>query len=484
MSQDSDKKVITRFPPSPTGHFHVGSVRTALFNYLFSRKNKGSFILRIEDTDAERSKKEFEKDIFDSLEWLGLEYDNTDIPRQSERKDVYKKYLQQLIDSGHAYISQEETKINSDDQDEKTPEHSKTHKSLRKEVIRFKNPNKTITFFDLVRGEVSIDTSDLKDFVIAKSLEEPLYHLAVVVDDIESGITHVIRGEDHISNTPRQILILEALGADRPIYAHLPLILAPDRSKLSKRKHGEKVSLKFYIDQGFLPEAIINYVALLGWNPGTERELFTLSELVGAFDISKVQKSGAIFNEEKLRWFNKEYMNKLPEGELIHIIHEIFNELTKEKKLKKNFKVEADDVRKLLPILVERSSTFGDIRNMIEQGELDYYFEDPDYAVSNLIWKNKEKSLPKDSKEDLKRRLEHVKTTLQDMDENNFKKDIIKSALWDYATAEGRGEVLWPFRFALSGKEKSPDPFILAELLGKTTTLKRIEGALGKVAHG
>ena len=242
-------KVAVRMAPSPTGNFHVGGARTALFNFLFAKQNNGKFILRIEDTDKERSKKEFEDDIFESLEWLGLKYD--EFCRQSERGEIYRNYVEKMLNNDSVYEAEDK-------------------------VIRFRNPNKKIKFNDLVRGEIEFDTTELKDFVIAKSVDEPLYHLAVVIDDFESGITHVIRGEDHISNTPRQILIQEAIGAPRPLYAHLPLILAQDRSKLSKRKHGESVSLDYYRNKSYSPEAIINYLALLGWNPGTEQEIFTL----------------------------------------------------------------------------------------------------------------------------------------------------------------------------------------------------------------
>jgi glutamyl/glutaminyl-tRNA synthetase len=307
MSEETRKKVVTRFPPSPTGFLHVGSVRTALFNYLFAKKFGGEMILRIEDTDKERSKKEFEVNITDSLCWLSLPWSNEKILRQSERSDVYKKYLEKLIVEGKAYVSRETPKEEGD----------------RAEVVRFKNPNKKIKFTDLIRGEIEFDTTELEDFVIAKSLEEPLYHLAVVIDDFESGVTHVIRGEDGISNTPRQILIQEAIGAPRPIYAHLPLILAPDRSKLSKRKHGESVSINFYREKAYFPEAILNYLALLGWNPGDDREIFSLEELVQVFDLSKVQKGGAIFNIEKLNWFNKQYLQKLSAEEKLSRTREL-----------------------------------------------------------------------------------------------------------------------------------------------------------------
>ena len=275
-------KVAVRMAPSPTGNFHVGGARTALFNFLFARKNNGKFILRIEDTDKERSKKEFEDDIFESLEWLGLKYD--EFYRQSERGEIYKNYVEKMLNNDSVYEAEDK-------------------------VIRFRNPNKKVKFNDLVRGEIEFDTTELKDFVIAKSADEPLYHLAVVIDDCESGITHVIRGEDHISNTPRQILIQEAIGATRPLYAHLPLILAQDRSKLSKRKHGESVSLGYYRDKGYSPEAVINYLALLGWNPGTEQEIFTLEELINVFDLARVHKGGAIFDEKKLAWVNRKHFN-------------------------------------------------------------------------------------------------------------------------------------------------------------------------------
>jgi glutamyl/glutaminyl-tRNA synthetase len=291
--------VITRFPPSPTGVLHVGSVRTALYNYIFARQNNGKFIIRIEDTDRERSKPEFETNIIKGLQWLGLSHDNEKIIRQSEQASTYETYLKKIVDSGHAYISKEAVK----------------EEGQRSEVIRFKNPNKIITFTDLVRGDITFDTTELGDFVIAKSLSEPLYHVAVVVDDHEAGVTHVIRGEDGISNTPRQILIQEAIGASRPIYAHLPLILDAERAKLSKRKHGEKVALDYYVSKGYLKEAILNYLALLGWNPGTEQEIFSLDELVKLFDLAKVQKGGAIFNEEKLKWINKEHVAKLSDDE-------------------------------------------------------------------------------------------------------------------------------------------------------------------------
>jgi glutamyl/glutaminyl-tRNA synthetase len=285
-------KVVVRMAPSPTGPMHIGNVRTALFNYIYAKQHGGKCLLRLEDTDRTRSKKEYEEDILESFKWLGLEYDG-ELWRQSERTDVYKKYLDRLIAEDKAYISQETEGEN-------------------REVVRFRNPNKTVEFDDLVRGKIVFDTTELGDFIIAKNINEPVYHLVVVVDDFESGITHVIRGGDHISNTPRQILIQEAIGAPRPYYAHLPLILAGDRSKLSKRKHGEMVSLNYYRGKGYLHGAILNYLALLGWNPGTEQEIFTLGELIKEFDLSKVNKGNAMFDEKKLAWVNRKHRGFSP----------------------------------------------------------------------------------------------------------------------------------------------------------------------------
>src|SRR3989344_7905114 len=237
-------KIIARFAPSPTGNLNIGGVRAGIFAYLFARHNDGMFIVRIEDTDKERSKKEYENNIFESLAWLGVAVDA--VYRQSDNALRHEELLRKLVAENKAYVSKEEPKENGG----------------REEVIRFRNPNKEVTFEDAVRGIISFDTTELKDFVIAKSFTEPVFHFAVVADDWDEGVTHVIRGEDHISNTPRQILIGEALFAPRPVYAHLPLILGHDRTKLSKRK-GAK-ALTEYLDEGYLPEAVLNFDALLG----------------------------------------------------------------------------------------------------------------------------------------------------------------------------------------------------------------------------
>ena len=432
------KKVITRFPPSPTGLLHIGGVRTALFNYLFAAHNDGTMYLRFEDTDKERSRKEFEEDILNALHWVGIPYTPAAQLRQSEKLDVYKKHLTTLIEQGVAYEA-EEAENNPD-----------------KKVVRFKNQNKTITFNDLVRGEVAFDTTDLGDFVIARSVDESLYHLAVVIDDAESGVTHVIRGEEHISNTPRQILIIEALGFERPQYAHIPLILAPDKSKLSKR-HGA-VSANEYRKDGYIPEALVNYLALLGWNPGGEQEIFTLDELVKLFTLDRVHKAGAVFDLEKFTWFNHEHLKLLSDEEYARRFTEFSG-----KELEP----------KLIPLIKARAQTLKEAVELAEEEFNLTNYAAPDQAL-----------LLKGSRTDAEiaqKHLRHIVKELEKVHEEKFNSDTVKSAIFDYATEQGRAGVLWPMRVALSGKDTSPDPFTLAGLLGKETTLSRIEQALKKL---
>ncbi len=455
MQENQNKKVITRFPPSPTGPLHIGNVRTALFNYFFARQNDGDFIVRVEDTDKARSKKEYEISMLENLEWLGLKRDG-DLWHQSERVEIYKKYLEKLINEDKAYISQETEGEN-------------------KEVVRFRNPNKTVTFNDLVRGEVSFDTTELKDFIIARNINEPVYHLSVVVDDFEAGITHVMRGDDHISNTPRQILIQEAIGAPRPIYVHFPLILASDRSKLSKRKHGEAVSLDYYKDKGYLPEAIVNYLALVGWNPGTDKEIFTLDELIKSFNVSQIQKGGAIFDEKKLDWVNKEHMKRLPED---RVREEIWKRLKGNQTIIEDSKVNDEEfIKKLTPIIFDHISKWSDVDTMLGVGEWTYFFKAPDYETTLLYSRKKE------SPNEPKKHLEWIIETLNRAPEDSFESsEKIKNLIFNYATENGRGEVLWPLRVSLSGREKSPDPFTLLYVLGKDESVKRIIDAGGKLS--
>lgn len=431
-------QVITRFPPSPTGGLHIGGVRTALFNYLFAAHSGGQMMLRFEDTDKERSKPEFEKDIIEALAWLGIPYTLAENPRQSERSTVYQKHIPALIESGHAYEA-EAQKENPD-----------------KKVVRFKNPNTTITFQDAVRGEVSFDTTELGDFVIARSIDEPLYHLAVVIDDHEMGVTHVIRGEDHISNTPRQILILEALGFARPEYAHIPLILAPDKTKLSKR-HGA-VSVNEYKALGFIPEAMLNYLALLGWNSGREQEIFVLEQLVKEFSLERVHKSGAVFDIEKLKWFNHQHLKGLTDEQYLERL--------------RAFVIGPIDPR-LAPLLKERAATLKEAGELIDT-EFNVMNE-PSYEGEMLLQHGKILS------EVASNHLKAVDELLEHIPDEGFNAAQLKDILWPYATSQGRGDVLWPLRVALSGKEKSPDPFVIMGILGKPAARARIAAALQKL---
>ncbi len=428
-------QVITRFPPSPTGFLHIGSVRTALFNYLFARHGGGAMVFRFEDTDRERSKPEFEADIIEGLRWLGLSWDNETPWKQSERTELYREHLRRLIEAGKAYEA-EEGKDGSG-----------------RKVVRFRNPNASVTFADAVRGDVTFDTTELGDFVIAKSASEPLYHFAVVVDDAEMGVTHVIRGEDHVSNTPRQILILEALGFVRPAYAHIPLILAPDRSKMSKR-HGA-VSINDYRAQGFIPEALINYLALLGWNPGGEQEVFTLDELAGLFTLERVQKGGAVFGIEKLKWFNHEHLKRLSDEDYTARLEEFLG---------------ASADMRLVPLVKERAQTLKEAAELLSS-EFEF-LKGVSYEPALLL--NKGKIAPADAS----KHLQAVKGILEGMDDEDFTALHVKDAVWPYADREGRGAVLWPLRVALSGREKSPDPFTIAGLIGKKEALARIARAL------
>lgn len=442
------QQVVTRFAPSPTGFLHVGGARSALFNYFFAKQNNGKIILRIEDTDKERNKPEYTLGIIKAFEWLNLKFDET--VKQSDNLAVHQKYLKKLLDSGHIYISKEEV----------------VEEGQRAEVIRFKNPNKEIIFDDLIKGQIKFDTTELGDFVVAKSMDEPIFHLANVVDDITMGITHVIRGEEHLSNTPRQILIWEATGErPRPIYGHIPLILSETREKISKRKHGEIVAIEYYKEKGYLPEAVINFLAFLGWNPGGTEEIFSLEELVKKFDIHKVQKGGAVFNPEKLNWFNREYIKRVNKEERIKNYGEEIE--------KAGIKIADKSIlEKVEPIITERVSKWSDIEEMIAKGEINFFFNKPIYKKESFLWKGK------GDYQKTSQILSQVKDMLLSIDEKDFNAIKIKEILWPFAEQIGKGEVLWPLRYSLSGLEKSPDPFVITESLGKKESISRLDEAV------
>ena len=480
MSQPTKKpKIVTRFAPSPTGLLHAGNYRTALFSYLFARgqhashdttadDTKGSFVLRIEDTDKARSKKEYEDNIIESLKWLGLEYDS--FSRQSDNTHVYKKYIEQLIASGHAYVSQEKV----------------TEEGQRSSVIRFKNPNKKVQFNDLIRGVIEFDTTELGDFIIARTMDEPVFHLVVVIDDYLTSVTHIIRGEDHISNTPRHILLYEALGFPVPLYAHLPLLLAKDRTKLSKRKGARPIT--DYRDMGYVREAVVNYLALLGWNPGDaakDQEIFSLPELIHLFKLEKVQKSAAVFDEEKMAWYNKQYINKMSDVDFLSHVHPYLHALGLTHIAENNV---------LLALIKDKIHTFGEIPALFaEAGELTFIKGSrtpeamPTYPTTLLYWK-KEPDISK-AGEHARLHIAFVIDTLKNLQKStadtatpSLTPEVVKSAIWAYAEEKGRGNVLWPMRVALSGQEKSPDPFTIVALLGIEESIKRLQTAYEKLS--
>ena len=442
-------KVKVRIAPSPTGFLHIGTAQSALYNWLFARKNKGEFCLRIEDTDKERSTKEYEQSILDALEWLGLKWDG-DIVRQSERTGIYKNALEKLLDEGKAFYchhTKEELDTERKEQEEKkeAPIHVCSHKNTGQSkqpggIIRFDTASASggITqFHDEIRGNIIFDTELFGDFSIAKSIDEPLYNFAAAVDDADMEISHVIRGEDHISNTPKQILIYKALGKAIPQFAHLPLILAPDRSKLSKR-HGATSVIDYKKD--YLPEALINFLGAMSHT--FSKEILTKEEMVEEFELSKVHKSGAVFNIDKLNWFNSQYIKKLEPSK--------FLELTG-----------IDVSEKAVPLITER------LEKLSDEKEFSYLWKEPDYPKELLKWK-------KFGFDDVKSSLEKTKKVIESKN--------LRESLDNLAKEIGdRGLVYWPLRVAVTGKEKSPDPVEIIDVIGKDKTLERIEAAIKKL---
>ena len=432
--------VVTRIPPSPTGRLHIGTARTALFNYLFARHHGGRIVFRSEDTDKARSSREYEEEIVEGLHWLGLSWD--EFMRQSERVGRHRDMLEQIVGEGKAYVSKEP---------------SRDDPAREAEVVRLRNPGREVVFEDLIRGPINTHTGELGDFVIARRVDDPLYHFAVVVDDFDAGVTHVIRGEDHISNTARQILIQEAIGAARPAYAHLPLILDEKRAKLSKRSGA--TSVMDYKDEGFLPEALVNYLALLGWNPGGDREDFSLVELVEAFSLAGVQKSGAAWDREKLLSVNQRWMRKLSDEDYLS-------------------RVGRPEAAKAVSLLKERARTFGEARELLG-GELSCLFTVPQISREGLLKKE-----PAERPEVAKKGLEGILKLVEALPDGTSAPQV-KEALMplaDEAEARGkggRGAVLWALRYALSGQERSPDPFTIISIVGKEEAISRIKTALG-----
>jgi glutamyl-tRNA synthetase len=448
--------IRTRYAPSPTGGLHIGGVRSALFSYLFAKHHGGTFVLRIEDTDRTRSTKEFEKDIVDSLAWLGLDWDEgvTSVEknsgkgkfgpyRQTERLSIYNKYIKKLEKDGNAYSRNGAV-------------------WFRVPVARRENPDDRIRFHDLIRGEISVPTDTIEDFVIVKSDGTPLFALTNVIDDFEMKISHVIRGDDHISNTPKQILIAEALGLTIPKYAHLPLVVNPDRTKMSKRS-GSTAASEFRAE-GYLPEAIINFLAFLGWSPGDNREIFSLKELVAEFSLERVGKSASAFNIDRLDFLNAHYIRN---ADLDHLAELILADFWDYHAL--GYRPEdMDYMKSVVGLIRERMTKLSDFSTMAR-----YFFKPPRYGGQLLIYKKSDKKRTHNGLELVINRLDSASETVWDSIE------ALHDMLVFVAKNNGldNGDVFWPTRVALSGAEASPSPAELLYIFGRTESLERLRTA-------
>lgn len=494
------QKVRVRFAPSPTGPLHIGGVRTALFNYLFAKKNNGDFILRIEDTDQKRYVAEAENYIVEALNWCGIIIDEGVSKggdfgpyRQSERKDIYLQYAQQLIDSGHAYYAFDTTaeldELRSNAEKEKktfTYNHEvreglnnslnlsqeELENKLKTDafVIRFKTPkDEILQLKDIIRGDVQFDTNVLDDKILFKNDGMPTYHLANIVDDHLMQISHVIRGEEWLPSMPLHVQLYKALGWEAPEFAHLPLILKPvGNGKLSKRD-GDKLGFpvfpldwktengvsKGYKEDGFYPEAVVNFLALLGWNDGSDKEIFSMEELIESFDLKRVNKAGAKFDPEKNKWFNQQ-----------HLIARDNTTLTQEfialNQAKIGEKYTHEQLSQIVALIKERASFSKDLWELSS-----FFFEAPSEYDS--------KALKKAIKEDTPVILEGLISIISGL--NEFDTETITNAIKEWMTTQelGFGKVMQPLRLSLVGAMKGPDVFEIINLLGKEETIKRIQ---------
>ncbi|KKS53597.1 MAG: Glutamate-tRNA ligase [Parcubacteria group bacterium GW2011_GWC2_45_7] len=485
------QKIRVRFAPSPTGFLHIGSLRTALYNYLFAKKHSGDFILRIEDTDRTRYVEGGVENIIKTLEWCGLNYNEG--PRlnsaevgeygpyiQSKRLEIYKKYVEALVKKGKAYycVCTPERLENLREQqmaaklptiydgfcrDKKTTQ----EKPVGQHVIRLKVPKIGKTKFeDLIHGQVEFANKLIDDQVLLKSDGYPTYHLANIIDDNLMEITHVIRGDEWLPSTPKHILLYEAFDWKAPQFTHLPLLLNPDHSKLSKRQ-GD-VAVEDYIKKGYLPEAIINFVALLGFNPRSDKELYTLDELIADFDLVKVNKSGAVVNFEKLDWMNGHYIRTKTLDELTQLCVPFLINAGWPEEIR-NPKLEIQNrIKKIVALEQERIKKLADI---VDAAEI-FRIDQPHYEPKILVWK-------KAPKEGVRLHLTALFAFLTgykgDWTAQNLEQTI---KAWVAKEGRGVGEVLWPFRVALAGRLASPPPFDIAAILGKAQTLKRLEYAI------
>jgi glutamyl-tRNA synthetase len=455
----------TRFSPSPTGYFHIGGARTALFNWLYARHHQAVFILRIEDTDLERSQKIYEDDILASLRWLGLDWDEGPY-HQSERLDTYKEYAQELLARGSAYYcdcppeelekQREEAKARGDKPRYNGRCRDRGLKAGPNTALRFRSHLEGVTHWnDLTKGPIAFDNTELDDLVIVRADGIPTYNFAVVVDDITMAISHVIRGDDHIPNTPRQILIYEALGAPLPHFAHIPMILGPDRAKLSKR-HGAP-SVMDYRAMGFLPEAVVNFLARLGWSHG-DQEIFSQEELIRYFSLEHVGKAASIFDTEKLLWLNGHYLREKPAAELVPMLQEFLTKI--------NIKTsDSIDLVKVVQTLQPRAQTLVD---MAKKGR--FYFQDPRPYEEKAAQKFLTAKI-KPVLETLNSRLAALSTWTEETVNQGFKEIQQETGL-------KMKEIAQAVRLALTGRTASPGLFEIMEILGREEVHQRLQVVL------
>ncbi|MGH2444921.1 MAG: glutamate--tRNA ligase [Candidatus Limnocylindria bacterium] len=489
-----NRPMRVRMAPSPTGPLHIGTARTSLYNYLAARHADGTYVLRIEDTDAARSTVEFETDIIDNLHWLGISWDEGPqvaggdelgpyAPyRQSGRMELYARESDRLLASGAAYrcwCTPEELEAVRKQQEaaKEPPRYNRRCLGLadaeraafiaegRPSVIRFKVSPEVIRFDDLVRGEVEFDNALLGDFVIVRNDGMPLYHFVVVVDDEAMEISHVIRGEDHLSNTPKHIALMRALGYAEPIFGHIPLILNADRTKMSKRK--SQTSITAYREEGYLPEAFVNFLAFLGWSPGTEEEIFSLDQLAERFEIGRVHKGGAIFDRDRLDHLNGVYIRAMTDEQLALRLRAWVPEA-----------IADADLLRMIPLIKERLVKLGDVGGLIG------FVWEPDEVVAS--WYAPELLHPKKGGPPGARvALEGAREVLAELDDVDFSADLLEQRCREAADAAGikAGEFFSPVRVAVTGRTVSPPLFASLELLGRERSLARIDDALAKLTQ-
>ena len=489
-----------RIAPSPTGPLHIGTARTALFNYLFARHTGGTFVLRLEDTDKARSTGEFERDILEGLHWLGIDWDEgpgvAGLPargafgpyRQSERGERYTAAIERLLSEDKAYpcfcTAEEREADRAADPGRSgysgrcasltVAEREARRAEGRESVVRFRIGEGTVEFDDLIRGHVSIDTAQLGgDLVIARSDGSPLYHFVVVVDDLAMDITHVIRGEDHLSNTPKHVLLFRALGAEPPLFAHLPLILNPDRSKMSKRK--SQTAVDAYREQGYVKEAVVNHLALLGWSSGEDEDLFSLAELEQRFDLTRVQPSGAIFDSERLDWLNGQWIRRLPAAEVVELALP-FLVASVDAAAAEGHRVRrptADDLAPLLPMVIERLPRLDAVGPM-----LDFVFiEDVHVDPADLVPKRWDAATTVTG-------LTEATRLIEELGPAGFEPATLEPPM--RALCDERdwkvGDLFMAVRVAITGRRATPPLFDVMAAIGYEPTLERLRAAAALAA--